>query len=76
MTEDRKRRIMQAESLMANELFNEALGSIEKKYLSMITDSDFQDSYKRDFGYMGVKVIGDIKNYLQYIIKSGKLKSF
>lgn len=74
MNDERRIRINNAENLLANELFNEVINSIEEKYLKMITDSDFSKQYERDFGYIGVNVIKDIKNYLQYIVKSGKLK--
>jgi hypothetical protein len=71
---DKKRRLMQAEHLINDEVFNAALKALEKNYYDMLMAADFKDQYKRDYAYIGLKNIGDIKNHLHNIIKSGKFE--
>lgn len=71
---DKKRRELQAGHLLNDELFNSALEALHKTYYEMLLSADFKDQYKRDYAYIGLKNVSEIKNYLHNIIKSGKFE--
>ena len=74
MRSDKQRRMVQSEHLLGDELFNSALKALEKTYYDMLMAADFKDQYKRDYAYIGLKNVSEIKNHLHNIIKSGKFE--
>ena len=73
-SDEKKREVIAAQVLLENELLHTVIEKLNAKYLRLITESSFDESFKRDYGYIGLKVLGDFKNELQAIQKNARLK--
>jgi hypothetical protein len=66
-------RALQAESLMQNDIMQEAFGLLEAEYIKAWQSTRFDDQIGREKLFLAVNVIGKVKHHLQTVIADGKL---
>ena len=63
----------QAQALLDNSLFNEALVTLEAQYISAWKASPLRDTDGRERAWQAVQILGNIKGHFQAILNDGKL---
>ena len=66
-------RALGAQSLLDNDLFNEALTTLEAEYIKAWKATPLRDSDGRERVWQAVQIVGKIKDHLQSILNDGKL---
>lgn len=66
-------RALGAQSLLDNELFNEALASIERDLIEAWKITPARDTDGRERCYAAVQQLGKLKGYFESVLNDGKL---
>lgn len=66
-------RALHAESLMQNDIMQEAFSLLEAEYIKAWQSTRFDDQIGREKLFLAVNVIGKVKHHLQTVIADGKL---
>lgn len=68
---EKRRRGDEAEQLLRNDAFREALESIEKVYMSAWRSSDVYDIERRERAHVAVCLLDDLRNLLVDYVRQG-----
>lgn len=66
-------RALDAESLLNNDLLNEAFKTLEETYVSAWRSTLIDDVTGREKLFLAINVIGKVRDHLQSIVNNGKL---
>lgn len=66
-------RAVEAQSLLDNSLFNDALATLEAEYIAAWKATPLRDSDGRERVWQAVQIIGKIKDHIGAVLNDGKL---
>jgi DNA integrity scanning protein DisA with diadenylate cyclase activity len=66
-------RSAEAQSLLDNALFNEALATLEVEYIKAWKATPLRDSDGRERVWQAVQIVGKIKDHISSVLNDGKL---
>ncbi len=66
-------RALKAQSLLDNEMFNDALATLEAEYIAAWKATPLRDSDGRERVWQAVQIVGKIKDHIGAVLNDGKL---
>jgi hypothetical protein len=72
---DDARKLVSARQLLETPMFNELIDTFEKRYFTIWYHSNVDQKEVREIAYIQLQTIRELKDYLQNVIKSDKLRN-